>query len=61
MDSSTERFDHNGGYYGRIGTIAAGISIKEVFTEIIVDYLERSASAVISGAWQRARARSILP
>ena len=52
MDSSTERFDHNGGYYGRIGTIAAGISIKEVFTEIIVDYLERSTSALISGTWQ---------
>ena len=50
MDS-TERFDHNGGYYGRIG-IAAGISIKEVFTEIIVDYLERSTSALISGTWQ---------
>ena len=27
----------------------AGISIKEVFTEIIVDYLERSTSALISG------------
>lgn len=28
--------------------MSIGISIKEVFTAIIVDYLERSASAVIS-------------
>ena len=32
--------------------MSIGISIKEVFTAIIVDYLERSASAVISGGRQ---------